>query len=222
MEIHNLLHHLAYGNAEESAAAAHNFVTNDATLTQYKKLTATLIKANDSRIVFWGLDVLIKNFPLQLQQDGEALIPWLLSNLTHESFPVVDRVVWALSVIGVAAVDALIYTVEQTSNPVHQAACLGALRRNHHLYLRAKQVLALLAASLGSATAEVRHWAMITSMDISPLRSWFDERMQPQDFEPLYRLVLPVAQEFIDSTQDDIYIRYRDLITQHLANNQAR
>ena len=190
---------------------------NVAAPARYEALVAALASTGDNRIAFWSLDLLIKYFTPQLAEDAPRVIPLLLDKLTANDGSVADRAAWALSNTGKASVQALVHATRHAASPRHRVAYLGALRSNKHLHLHAKPVLALLANELLSADADVRYWAMVALMDISPLRTGFDSRMNKDAFEPLYPLVLEVARELVDSRRHEFALRYQELIECHLA-----
>ena len=155
-----------------------------------------------------------------LPADAPRLVPLLLRQLVGHGHPVADRAIWALSVTGPATVPALRQAIEQAPNTAHRVAYVAALGKNTNVHTQAAPVLSLLAHLLEYAEVQVRYWAMVALMDMSPLRPWFDNRLNAQDFAPLYPGIMRVAEEFVRNDQDDFAGRYRDLIARYWQNKE--
>lgn len=215
MITYEVLERVAHANGDERTQAFTELAAAAGNPIAYQLVVDTLASTSDDQITFWCLDALIKQFHSLLPADAPRLIPLLLSKLTNQSHPISDRAIWALSVTGPATVPALREAIEQAPSPDHRRAYLFALGKNTHVHTQAALVLSLFAHSLEDTEASVRYWAMVALMDMSPLRPWFDARLNAHDFEPLYPGILRVAEEFIRNDQDDFAGRYHDLITRH-------
>ncbi|WP_165768423.1 HEAT repeat domain-containing protein [Hymenobacter amundsenii] len=211
----DLLFQIAHANGEERAHALAALQAEAGNPAAYAVVMETLARTTDDRVAFFCLDALIKQFPALLPADAPRLVPVLLGQLVGHDHPVTDRAIWALSVTGPATVPALRTAIEQAPGTDHRVAYLFALGKNKHVHAQAAVVLSLFAGLLADAQAPVRYWAMVALMDMSPLRPWFDARLNAQDFEPLYPRIMRVAEEFIQNGQDDFAGRYHELITQH-------
>lgn len=214
MDTRGLLRLVVSGNLDEHNQAQEELTAGN---NRYSELLEILAEPNDNRIIFWCLELLVKRYASHLQNDVSNAIPLLLACLTLNDGPVVDRASQALSLLGKAAIEALLTSIAIAPNTAAAVMYSGALRRNNNVFLAAEQVLDLLNKQLDSPNEEVRYWSMIVLMDISPLRSWFDSRIQVALFEPLYSRLLTVAQAFRGSRYDEWAARYEELLSQHLS-----
>jgi len=211
-----LLHRLAYADGPVRAQAFADLAAAAGDPAAYQVVVQTLATTPDDRVAFWCLDALVKHFGPLLAADAPRVIPLLLHQLVQPQAPVADRAAWALSTAGPASVPALLAAVHRAQDPAHRVAYLAALRQSYHLPDHAPAVLACLAEQLQDPFDDVRYWAMVVSMDVSPLRPAIHRPALPAAaFEPLFRAVLPVAEEFITRRQDEFASRYRDLILSH-------
>jgi hypothetical protein len=193
----------------------------------YQLVVATLAETDQEGVAFWCLDALIKQFGPLLAADAERLIPVLLDHLVRPFAVVPDRAAWALNVAGPASVPALLRAYARASDPAHRARYLGALRDNSHLLVHAAAVLACFTQGLQDPVAQVRYWALVVTMDVSPLRfGWDKSRLPLPAFEALYRAALPVAEEFIhtpyDERDEEMVRRYHALIVRHLHRTEKK
>ncbi|MVN79306.1 hypothetical protein GO988_23485 [Hymenobacter sp. HMF4947] len=211
-----LLYLLAHADGEERAQAFSQVAAAAGEPAAYHVVVATLTSTPDEQVAFWCLDALIKQFGDFLPADAPRLLPLLLARLVGQHPPVTDRAIWALNVVGPASVAALLDAIQHASSSVPQrVAYVFALARNKHVHPHIGPVVSLLAQLLQDAEATVRYWAMVAVMDLSPLRPFYRPPMPTHYFEPLYPLVIPVAQEFMAPDQDGFAGRYHELITQY-------
>jgi hypothetical protein len=189
----------------------------------YQVVVNTLAETNQEGVAFWCLDALIKQFWPMVQADAPQLIPTLLGQLIGPFAVVADRAAWALSIAGPVSVPALLNALHQASDPNQRVAYLMALRQNYHLPAHASAVLETFARLLQDPSAEVRYWAMVVTMNVSPLCPESSRpRLAAGIFEPLYHVVMPVAQEFINSRRDEFARRYHELIANHWLRIEER
>jgi hypothetical protein len=215
-----LLYQIAHANGEVRAQAFATLAEAAGNPAAYAVVVETLAGTTDHSIAFFCLDTLVKQFSALLPADATRLAPVLLRQLVGHDPAVTDRAIWALSVTGPASVPVLCQAVEQAPSADHRVAYVVALGRNTHVHTQAAPVLCLLADLLEDAEAPVRYWAMVALMDMSPLRPWFDIRLNAQDFDPLYPGIMRVAEEFMRNDQDDFAGRYHDLIARHWRNKK--
>ncbi|HEX8429360.1 hypothetical protein [Hymenobacter sp.] len=215
MITYEVLERVAHANGDERTQAFAELAAVAGNPIAYQLVVDTLASTSDDQITFWCLDALIKQFHSLLPADAPRLFPLLLSKLLNQSPPISDRATWALSVTGPATVPALREAIEQAPSSDHRTAYMFALGKNKHVHTQATLVLSLFTYLLEDTEASVRYWAMVALMDMSPLRPWFDTRLDAHDFEPLYPSVLRVAEEFMHNGQDDFAGRYHDLITHY-------
>ena len=214
METRELVWHLMQCNLAEYAQALQVLTAEETKPKYYLGLLAVVADTEDSRLAFWCLDLLWKHFEPQLQQNASEVIPQLLTVLTDDKLQVLDRAVLVLAATGPASVEALVQAAYTSGNASHVATYLAAIRGGRqNLYPQAKAVLALLTAKLSDPVQEIRWTALCVLMDISPLRPWFDERMDKNDFELLYGQLLTVAQELATYKQYAFAAYYAELLT---------
>jgi hypothetical protein len=215
-----LLYQVAHADGEARSQAFATLAQATGNPAAYAVVVATLVGTTDNTIAFFCLDALIKQFPALLPAEAPRLVPVLLSRLIGPDHPVTDRAIWALSVTGPATVPALCQAIEQAPSTAHRVAYAVALGKNTHVHTQAAPVLSLFARLFKDAEAPVRYWAMVALMDMSPLRMWFDARLNAQDFDLLYPGIMRVAEEFVQNDQDDFAGRYRDLIARYWQNKE--
>ncbi|OGX82722.1 hypothetical protein [Hymenobacter coccineus] len=185
---------------------------------RYSELLEIIAESSNNRILFCCLEILIKRYAVQLQNDADVVIPLLLTCLMLDDGPVVDRAGRALNLLDKPGIEALLSAISASPDTAAAANYSGSLRSNSNVFLAAKQVLDLLGKQLDSPNEKVRYWAMIVLMDISPLRSWFDSRIQASLFEPLCDKLMIVAHAFRGIRDyDEWAAQYEDLLTQHLS-----
>lgn len=215
MDTRGLLWLVVNGSQDERHQAFEKLDDGD---NRYSELLEIIAESSDNRIVFWCLEILIKRYAIQLQNDADVVIPLLLTCLTLDDGPVVDRAGRALNLLGKPGIEALLSAISASPDTAAAVNYSGSMRRNSNVFLVAKQVLDLLGKQLDSPNEKVRYWAMIVLMDISPLRSWFDSRIQASLFEPLYGKLLIVAHAFRGTHDYDEWAAlYEDLLVQHLS-----
>ena len=210
-----LLHLIAHANGEERAQAFSHLAAAAGEPTAYHVVVATLTGTQDEQVTFWCLDALIRQFGALLPADATRLVPLLLARLVGQNYSVTDRAIWALNVVGPVSVSALLDAIHHAPSLSQRVAYVFALGRSRHVHTQISPVVSVLAQLLQDADATVRYWAMVAVMDLSPLRPFYTPPMPTQYFEPLYPLVIPVAEEFIALDQNDFAGRYHELIRQH-------
>lgn len=222
MITYELLERVAHGNGDERKQALAELAAAAGSPVAYQVVVDTLASTNDDKITFWCLDALIKQFHELLSADGPRLLPLLLSKLLNQHIPTSDRVIWALSIIGPVTVPALLDAIEQAPSTEHRVAYLLALGRNIYARKQAEHVLPLLARLLEDAEESVRFWAMVALVDIGPIQSWLDARLDAYNFETLSAGVLRVAEEFRSNNQNDSARHYYDYITRDWAGSTEK
>jgi hypothetical protein len=208
----HLLHLLAHADGEERAQAVSQLAAAAGEPAAYQVVVATLTGTQDEQVAFWCLEALIKQFGALLPADATRLIPLLLARLVGQHPPVMDRAIWVLNVVGPVSVAALLDAIQLVPSLPQRVAYVVALGRNKHVHTHISPVVSLLAQLLQDLDAMVRYWAMVAAMELSPLRPAYSPPMPAYYFEPLYPLVLPVAEEFMALGQDDFPERYHELI----------
>jgi hypothetical protein len=210
-----LLYLIAHADGEERAQAFRQLAAAAGEPAAYQVVVDTLTSTLDEQVIFWCLDALIKQFGALLPADATRLVPLLLARVVGENPPVTDRAIWALNVIGPASVAALLDAIHHALSLPQRVAYVFALGRNRHVHTQISPVVSLLAQLLQDAEATVRYWAMVTAMDLSPLRPFYTPPMPTSYFEPLYPLIMLVAEEFMAPIQDGFAEQYHDLISQY-------
>jgi hypothetical protein len=210
-----LLHLVAHANGAARAQAFTQLAAAAGDPAAYQVLVATLTSTPDAQVAFWCLEALIKHFGALLPADATRLFPLLLARMGDPNPPLTDRAIWALNVVGPASVSALLAAIQHALSLPQRVAYVFALGRNKHVHLQISPVVSLLAQLLQDPEATVRYWAMVAVMDLSPLRPFYTPPMPTQYFEPLYPLVVSVAEEFRASDQDEFAGRYLELIKQY-------
>jgi hypothetical protein len=210
-----LLHLIAHTNGEERAQAVSQLAAAAGEPTAYQVVVATLTSTQDEQVTFWCLDALIKQFGALLPADATRLFPLLLARMVGQNPPVTDRAIWALNVVGPASVSALLDAIQRAPSLPQRLAYVFALGRNTHVHTQINVVVSVLAQLLQDPEATVRYWAVVAAMDLSPLRPCYTPAMPTHYFEPLYPLIIPVAEEFRAPDQDGFAERYHELIRQY-------
>jgi len=211
-----LLQLVATGKSDERTLALSALTVDN---NHYSALLQSLTEVEDTSLNFWALDLLIKHFPHFLQRDSSRTIPLVIACLTRNSGPVCDRAIWALNIIGLPALEALVAATHDAPDTLASAYYMGAIKENANVYLLANQIINLLDKQLDSSNEYVRYWALVVLTDISPLRPWFDTRMSVKLFEPLYSKLLSVAQQLIANKHEEMAAQYERLLIQHLTPN---
>jgi hypothetical protein len=210
-----LLHLIAHANGEERAQAVSQLAAAAGEPAAYQVVVATLTSTQDEQVTFWCLDALIKQFGALLPADATRLFPLLLARMVGQNPPVTDRAIWALNVVGPASVSALLDAIQRAPSLPQRLAYVFALGRNTHVHTQINVVVSVLAQLLQDPEATVRYWAVVAAMDLSPLRPCYTPAMPTHYFEPLYPLIIPVAEEFRAPDQDGFAERYHELIRQY-------
>jgi|GEM_PF-2314860 len=195
-----------HGLTELAAAAG--------TPAAYAVLVQTLAETADDWVAYLCLDTLRQHCAPLLQADAPRMLPRLLELLFHPYLPVADRIGWVLNTAGPASVPALLAAIDHAPDTHHRVRYMAVLRSSYHLLGYAPAVLACLSQHLHDPDPEVRYWALVVLMDLSPLREGYDyPRLPAAAFEGLYPNLLAVAEELLPlHGHDGFPARYRTLI----------
>ncbi|MDW7691648.1 hypothetical protein R9C00_17125 [Flammeovirgaceae bacterium SG7u.111] len=156
------------------------------------KVLVSLLKNNDDKIRFFALFYLIEDFQKELSECGENVIQILIFLLKDVHAPIVDRTVWALSIIGKDALEYLIKAAKSSDLQLREKA-IWAIKRNSNLNSNKTEIVKVLIRGLEDKNKEIKFSSMCALMDISPIRN---NSIVDFDFKPIYRHIKPIAEEF--------------------------
>ncbi|CAL2081439.1 conserved protein of unknown function [Tenacibaculum sp. 190524A02b] len=157
---------------------------------------------------FFAIYHLIDKFSKFLENTNEVVINTIYESLFDDFPPVVDRTIWALSIIGDKALAKLIkeYYSSTESNKIKIILAIG----RGNFTQRTKDRIQVLLDGIKSKNDNLRFHAM--GEIISNTQSTFGDKQQSIDLESIHIKVLPVAKEFTESEDDYI----KDVSTQYI------
>ena len=177
------------------------------------------LEDQDDHVRFFALHQLIDRFPKQLTTPSDALVDRMIGLLKDESHPVVDRVPWALSIMGEKGFMRLLERSD-TNEVRLKRMIVWAIGKNANLHLAPERSINFLLECLGHADEETRYLAMSALVEISPLKNYSPYGLKSYDFTPVYHQLKPVAEYFVskDDHNTEFAERYLRLINMALKN----
>ncbi len=161
-------------------------------------ILCSLLKDPDSKNRFFALFYLIKKYPSLLEDVDASLINTFYKLLFDESGPIIDRAIWALSIIGSKAMDKLI--IEYQKGSINTKIKITYAIGRGEFSLRTKERVAILLDGIKSENEDLRFTAMCEIMTHTPASPYLTQYTDIDfDFEEIYSLVLPVAKKCSES-----------------------
>ncbi|WP_299433930.1 hypothetical protein [uncultured Aquimarina sp.] len=167
------------------------------------------LKDKEDGTRFFALFTLIDKFKERLSNPNDELAD-LMIQLLNDPYPlVVDRVGWALTIMGEIGLKKLLENAN-SSNPKLRWLILATIGKSAHL--NPKKSIEILVEGLQDKNEDIRYIAMTTLIDLCPLPKGNDTTITDFDFTPIYKMIKPVAQSFIESKNE----RYKDSSDRYL------
>jgi hypothetical protein len=194
MDTQEVIRRLSSESIDEQLAVLRSLLGKDASPEVYPFLVANLT-SQDEGVVFLSLTLMMKAYSARVHQDGELLRPRFLALLTSGFGPVIDRVMWGLSITGQNTVPKLIEYILQSPDDHHLQMGILALGRNGYIRQYPALVVGTIRVHLNHSNPRVRSAALSALMDMSPLKSFNRLDADSYHFEPVYQELQAVAQD---------------------------
>jgi HEAT repeat protein len=198
MNTEEVIRRLSSESIDEQLAVLRSLLGKDPSPEVYPLLMANLTSQDDG-VVFLSLTLMIKGYPARVHQDGEQLRPQFLALLTSGHGPIIDRVIWGLSITGPDSVPMLIEYILQSLDDLHLEIGIWALGGNGYIRQYPALVVDTIRVHLSHSNPRIRCAALSVLIDMSPLRPFHRLDVEAYHFEPVYQELQAVAQDLFAS-----------------------